>query len=152
MKKYFFPVVTSFIIGTIMAFFLISRYENASVITVSKNAKELYYIQRGVYSNKDSMEENMSSFSYYIYNVEDNKYYVYVGITANYDNALKIKNYYKKQGYDTYVKTRITDNESFVTILSQYDEILKSTNDDETITTICNQVLSKYEELVSGEY
>ena len=138
MKKYFFPIIASFTIGTLIAFFLISNYENAESITISKNAKNIYYIQKGVYSSKDSMKKNMSAFSYYIYNVENNKYYTYIGITANKENADKIKNYWNKKGYDIYVKEKTIDNKSFVTILNQYDEILSKTNDEGTIITINN--------------
>ena len=152
MKKYLFPVITSFIIGSGLAIFLISGYENAASITVSKNAKKVYYVQRGVYSSIDSMKQNMLSFPYYIYNVEENKYFAYIGITTKKENAKKIQDYYNKKGYDTYVKEKIIDNESFITILNQYDQILEKTNDEGTITTICNQVLSKYEELITGEY
>ncbi|MBR2834050.1 MAG: hypothetical protein IKE75_06500 [Bacilli bacterium] len=152
MKKYLFPILLSFIIGSIMAIALISSYDGTEAITVFKNARKVYYVQRGVYSTKDSMEANMASFSHYIYNVEDNKYYAYIGITGNKENSKKLKNYYEKQGYNTYVKEKITDNESFLAILNQYDEILKNTKDDGTISTICNQVLSKYEELVNNDY
>ncbi|MBR3362312.1 MAG: hypothetical protein IKG40_00115 [Bacilli bacterium] len=152
MKKYFFPIITSFIIGTLIAFFLISNYENAESITISKNAKKIYYIQKGVYSSKDSMKKNMSAFSYYIYNVENNKYYTYIGLTSNKENADKIKNYWNKKGYDIYIKEKTIDNKSFITILNQYDEILSKTNDEGTIVTINNQILSKYEELVNNEY
>ena len=152
MKKYLFPILLSFIIGSIMAIALISSYDGTEAITVFKNARKVYYVQRGVYSTKDSMEANMASFSHYIYNVDDNKYYAYIGITGNKENSKKLKNYYEKQGYNTYVKEKITDNESFLAILNQYDEILKNTKDDGTISTICNQVLSKYEELVNNDY
>ena len=63
MKKYIFPIITSFLIGSFMALFLINNYENAETITIFKNVKTIYYIQRGVYSSKDSMKKNMSSFS-----------------------------------------------------------------------------------------
>lgn len=152
MRKYFFPVVFSLLIGTLMAFFIISRYDNAQSVTVSKNAETVYYIQRGVYSTKENMQENMMNFENYIYNVEDNMYFAYIGITKNKKNAEKIKNYYKEKGYDTYIKEKITDNESFLTVLGQYDDILTSTNDKGTINVICNQILSKYEELVNTEY
>ena len=152
MKKYIFPIITSFLIGSFMALFLINNYENAESITVFKNVKTIYYIQRGVYSSKDSMKKNMSSFSHYIYNIENNQYYTYIGITTNKENALKIKDYWNKEGYNTYIKEKTTDNKSFITILNQYDEILSKTKDSGTITTICNQVLSKYEELVNNEY
>ena len=53
---------------------------------------------------------------------------------------------------DTYIKEKITDNYKFLNILRQYDEILSKTKDKETISVICNQVLSQYEELVNGEF
>lgn len=152
MKKYLFPVTLSLILGSIMAYVLISGYDKADSITVSKNAQTVYYIQRGVYSTKENMKNNMEEFSHYIYNVEDNMYYTYIGITKNKKNAEKIKEYYKQKGYDTYIKEKITDNENFLTILGQYDELLSKTKEQETISVICNQVLSKYEELVNNEY
>ena len=117
MKKYLFPILLSFIIGSIMAIALISSYDGTEAITVFKNARKVYYVQRGVYSTKDSMEANMASFSHYIYNVEDNKYYAYIGITGNKENSKKLKNYYEKQGYNTYVKEKITDNEYFFNMM-----------------------------------
>ncbi len=135
-----------------MSYFLISSYDKEGSITVSSHAETIYYIQRGVYSNKENMENNMKDFTHYIYNVEDNMYYTYIGITKNKKNAEKIKDYYKQKGFDTYIKEKITDNKSFLTILGQYDELLSKTKEPETINVICNQVLSKYEELIKNEY
>ncbi len=135
-----------------MAYFLISGYDKAESITVSKNAETVYYLQSGVYSTKENMEKNMSDFEHYIYNVEDNKYYTYVGMSKNKKNAEKIKEFYKQKGYSTYIKEKITDNKEFLTILGQYDELLSSVKEDETIKVICNQILAKYEEMVNNEY
>lgn len=148
MKKYFFPVSVSLILGIGMAYFIIKQYEEMPALAVSSDAETLYYIQRGVYSDLDNMKNNMKEFSHYIYNVEDNQYYAYIGVTTNKDNALKIQNYYKSIGYETFLKDKITDNEDFINVLRQYDELLAKTNDNESIKTICNQVLAKYEELV----
>ena len=93
----------------------------------------------------------MSEFEHYIYNKEEGKYYTYIGITQNKENAIKIQEYYKKLGFDTYIKEKVTDNKKFLTVLNQYDEILTKTSDEGTINTICNQVLSHYEELVNGD-
>ena len=152
MKKYLFPVTVSLVLGVLMAYLLISSYDNAEGITVSKNAETVYYVQRGVYSTKENMENNMADFEHYIYNVEDNMYYTYIGMSKNKKNAEKIKEFYKEKGYDTYIKEKITDNESFLTILGQYDELLSQTDEGDTISIICNQVLAKYEELVNDEY
>ena len=148
MNKYLFPIFVSLVLGTFMAYFIIRQYEDLPALAVSSEAETLYYIQRGVYSDMDNMKNNMKEFSHYIYNVEDNQYNTYVGITTNKENALKIQNYYKSLGYDTLLKDKITDNGDFINILKQYDELLSKTDDNESIKVICNQVLAKYEELV----
>ena len=148
MKKYLFPIFVSLILGTFMAYFIIRQYENMPALAVSSEAETLYYIQRGVYTDMNGMTDSMKDFTHYIYNVEDNQYYAYIGITTSKENALKIQNYYKSLGYDTFLKEKITDNDDFISILKQYDELLSKTDDNESIKVICNQVLAKYEELV----
>ncbi len=149
MKKYLFPVTVSLLIGISMAYFIIKQYEGMPILAVSSNAENLYYIERGVYSDYENMENNMKDFTDYIYNTENNQYHTYIGITTNKENALKIQNYYKTLGYDTNLVEKITDNKEFINILRQYDELLSKTDDSESIKTICNQVLAKYEEMVS---
>ena len=148
MRKYLFPVSVSLILGISMAYFIIKQYESLPALAVSSDAESLFYIQRGVYSDMDNMKNNMKDFTNYIYNVEENQYYAYIGITTSKENALKIQNYYKSLGYDTFLKEKITDNKDFINILKQYDELLAKTDDNESIKVICNQVLAKYEELV----
>ena len=149
MKKYLFPVTISLLIGISMAYFIIKQYEGMPILAVSSNAETLYYVERGIYSDLENMENNMKDFTDYIYNTENNQYYTYIGITTNKENALKIQNYYKNLGYDTNLVEKITDNKEFINILRQYDELLNKTDDSESIKTICNQVLAKYEEMVN---
>ena len=56
--------------------------------------------------------------------------------------------YFKNLGYDLYVKEFTVENTNFIEVLNQYEELLKQTNDEKTIASICGQILSKYEELV----
>lgn len=151
MKKYSMPILLSLIIGILMAYFIINQYESYDGITVSKFASKIYFIQSGVYSKKENMLEAMGKFSNYIYSIEDNLFYSYIGITSSKENALKIQEYYKKIGYSTIIKEKIVDNSEFSDVLSQYDEILSKTSDDESIKVICSQVISRYEEYVNGK-
>lgn len=151
MKKYYMPILLSLTIGILMAYFIISQYESYDGITVSKFASKLYFVQSGVYSDKNNMLEAMSKFSSYIYSIEDNMFYSYIGVSSSKENAMKIQDYYKKIGYDTLIKEKIVDNSEFIEILSQYDEILSKTTDDDSIKVICSQVMSKYEEYVNGK-
>lgn len=125
------------------------KVKDSKVSPVSlETSKTLYFLQQGVYSSKENMENNLKSFNYYIYNEKDNLFYVYVAITGNKENLEKIQSYFKNLGYDLYVKEFIVENANFIEVLNKYEELLKQTNDNTTISSICSQILSKYEELV----
>lgn len=151
MKKYVFPVTLALLIGLFMSAFFINQYDDAGSIKINTGSEKIYYIQHGVYSSKDSMLTAMTDFENYIYSEEDGNYYAYVGISKNKENALKIKKYFNDKGYDAYIKEKKADNEGFLTILGQYDNILAETDNADTIKVICNQVLAKYEEIVNAD-
>lgn len=149
MKKYVLPILMALIVGMILGRFVLNQYEfEGKIVPVGSKSKNAYFIQQGVYSSKESMKENLSDFPYYIYSIKDDRYYVYIGITFLKDNLDKIKGYYEKKGYITYVKELIINNDDFITVLEQYDNLLQNSDEEEVINTICSQVLSKYEELV----
>lgn len=152
MRKYFVPVFVSLIIGISLAYFIIHQYESLDRITVSSMAQKIYYVQRGVYSDRENMENNMKEFTNYIYNVEDNMYHTYIGISKNKNNAIKIQNVYKESEIDTIIKESVVDSSDFIEILDNYDEILSKTDDPESIKVLSKQTLAKYEEYVNGKY
>ncbi|MBE6144432.1 MAG: hypothetical protein E7169_02545 [Firmicutes bacterium] len=152
MKKYIMPILSALLVGFLLAKFMINQYDKKENLkTVFNSYETLYFIQQGVYSTKESMEKNMSDFAYYIYNIENDKYYTYIGITKTKENSDKLKGFYEKLGYITYIKEINVDNIGFVEILNQYDQLLETTEDENTIKAICSQVLSKYEELILNE-
>ncbi len=114
-------------------------------------ATQLFYVQKGVYSDKGSMEEDMKGFTNYIYNVEDNMYHAYIGVSNYKNNAEKVLNVYKNDGIETIIKESIVDNSEFVEILKQYDDVLSKTDDSESVKVISRQILAKYEEYVNGK-
>lgn len=133
-----------------MSFVIIHQYESLDGITVSNEAKKIYFIQRGSYAEKNNMEEDMKNFKNYIFNVEDNMYHAYIALTSSKENSNKIMEMYKSQNIETIEKEKIVDNSEFIEVLNQYDRLLSKTDDSETIKTIINQILSKYEEYVNG--
>ena len=50
--------------------------------------------------------------------------------------------------YETIIKEFGISNKNFLDLLVNYDEVLKSTDDETAISSIINQVLVKYEEVV----
>lgn len=153
MKKNILTILLALLVGFFISKFLFNQYDKKEKIkTIFNNSETVYLLRQGIYSSKESMEENLSSFSYYIYNIEDELYYVYIGMTKDEDNYIKLEEYFKSLGYDTY-KTEITvSNRTFLEILNQYDLLLKETEDKNIIKAICSQVLSNYEETVTYEY
>ena len=152
MKKYIVPILSALLVGFLFARFTIEQYDKKESIKLAfSNSETLYFIQQGVYSSKESMESNMTDFAYYIYNLEDGKYYTYIGITKNSENLEKLKGFFEKMGYVTYVKQFEVDSDAFIEVLNQYDNLLSQTDDENTIRAICSQILSKYEEVVLNE-
>ncbi len=148
MKKYLLTFSVALIIGFFLSNFFIRQYNNFNGIKVGGMGEELYFVQYGVYSNLESLEDNTISLQNYVYNEQDNLYYVYVGITKLEENANKIVKHYKDLGYDAIIKKFEITNKDFLELLVNYDEILKGTDDDTAISSIINQVLMKYEEVV----
>ena len=147
--KNVYPIVSAIIIGLCLAKFMFNQYNyDPNVSTVFSNGTNLYFLQQGVYSSYDTMEQNCASFPHYIYTVSDNKYYVYVAITKSEENLEKLKGYYYNLGYSIYVKELNVSNQEFINILEQYDVLLSKSSENSVIEAITTQTLLKYEELI----
>lgn len=151
MKRYLLTFVLALIIGFFLCNFFLNQYSDyngISDIKVSNVGENIYFVQYGVFSTLDSLENNTINLQNYVYNKENNLYHVYVGITKLKSNAEKILEHYKKEGYDLIIKEYSITNSKFLELLNNYDEILKNTTDDIAISSVINQVLIKYEEVV----
>lgn len=153
-KKLVLPIFLALITGGVLGIFLMKQYDQKEQLrTVGEigEAKEVYFLQIGVYSSKESMEENVSKIPYYIYQIENEKYYVYVGMSLKESNVEKLKEFFIANSYNIYVKKFNIANEAFTTVLAQYDTMLEQATDTSSYSAICGQVLAKYEELVNSE-
>ncbi len=149
MKKYIFSILLAVIIGLVFGKFMLNQYQNLNnIIPVMSNPFNTYFLELGVYNSEAEMNENTIKFPYYIYMTKDNKYYVYIGITKNENNLNRIKGYYEEKGYVINVREYEIENEAFLVVLEQYDNLLSGSTDDSIIDGVCSQILSKYEELV----
>ena len=140
MKKYILTIFISLLVGFLLSNYIIKEYDSSS-ISVFNDKKTVYLIQQGVYSSLDSMKENTSNLSEYIYTNVDNLYYVYVGITFDIENTNKIQQIYD---FETIVKNNVITDSELIKYIEKYDLILKETNDKNTIKEIVKNVLKKY--------
>ena len=93
------------------------------------------------------MQENVGDLMNKLVVLEDNKYYVYVGITMDQDNANKIKKIYENMGYQIYIKKMTLDNEEFASNVSQFDLLVQESDTDEDVLTVEEVVLANYEQI-----
>lgn len=153
MKKNLIPIILCIVAGISMGKVMFNQYDKDETKPVSANpvSSNLYFVQVGVYSTIDNMKNAMNSFDSYIYIEQDGKYYVYIGITSNEENLEKLKGYFESRSYNIYVKEITVENNAFLEILSQYDQLLKEADNDEAIEAVIKGVLAKYEELVIND-
>ena len=148
MKKYLVAFLLALVIGFFLCNIFLKQYDDFEGIKVSGTGEKLYFVQYGVFSSLESLEENTINLQNYVYNEKDGLYYVFVGITKLKENAEKIVKYYNNLGYDAIIKEFEITNKEFIENLSNYDDILKGSDDNTVISSIISQVLSKYEEVV----
>ena len=107
-----------------------------------------YFIQEGVYSSSSNMKENIKDLPNKLIVLEDDKYYVYVGITKDKKIAERLKKIYKDQGIQTYIKDVSIDNEEFSNNVTQFDLLVNESSSVDDILTIEEVILANYEEII----
>lgn len=151
MKKYIFSIIIALVIGALCGNIFLKQYDSYEGIKfTSNNGDMLYFIRYDIYDSLEEMEEKTLSLVNYIYKVVDEKYYVYIGITGNNDNLIKLNNYYSSLGYKTITEEFLVTNKEFLEELLNFDTIIASTDDEVVLSSVSSLVLEKYEELVNG--
>lgn len=147
MKKFIITVLIAILIGYIYGKIVFNQYDK-KLEKVFNQTETLYFLQQGVYSNKENVLKYANKINYYLVIKDDDFYRVYVGITKNKNNINKIKEIYTNSGNEIYVREIASSNAGFFEVLNQYDMLLESVEGENQILQIQKQVLSKYEELV----
>lgn len=144
--NFIIPIIISIFLGSTCGKIVFDQYQNKD--EVFKENSIVYFLQQGVYSNEESLEKNTKNLSSKVVVEEDDKYYVYIGMTKSLENAKKIKNMYENLGYSVYQKDLSVSNYEFINNLDQYDILLTSASKQEEIQSVVNVILASYEETV----
>lgn len=150
MKKTFLLSSFFLILGTVSGIILNTKYKD-NIISTFNEGKIYYFLQEGVYSNEKIMLENTKDLETKLVNKENDKFYVYLGITRDEENAKKIKQIYNNKGYQLYIKEVSLSNEEFYNNVTQFDLLIKNTDKKEEILTIEEVVLANYEEIIKSQ-
>lgn len=150
-SKLIIPTIISLVVGSYLGYLIFNQYKNNTIIPAFNEQENVYFLQQGVYSSIESINENTKMISDYIYYKENDQYKVYVGITTNSDNAAKIKQIFNNKNYDIYIKEIPISDNAFVEKLKQYDELINATTDEAVILGIIKQILNEYELVVKND-
>lgn len=145
MKKIVLCSILAIISGGILGKITFDRYDKLNVKTVIKLDKNVYMLKYDTYKNKEDMLNNTSNLERYIYIEKDNKFYVYVAVAKTMDSINKLKNIYSG---DLKVEKVNIKNDGFIQNLDEYEKLLKSTYDTDSLKVIENEILSCYEKWV----
>lgn len=144
--KMIIPIIVSILLGYFFGNIIFKEYRK-NVGDVFSEKEGVYFLQQGVYSSIKSLEEHTKSLQNYIYEKDGDFYRVYVALTKDYENALKMEELYEELGNDIYIRESSLKNKKFSNILSQYDNLIKDANDN-NLLIIAKEILVKYKELV----
>ena len=146
MKKKIFYLLIILTSGIILGRKIYLATENIEVTFNEENT--YYFLQEGVYSSKQIMEENIKNMNIKAVDNQDNKYYVYLGITRDEDIAKRLKSIYEEEGYQIYIKEKTLSNDEFLNNVTQFDLLINNTTSIKEILTIEEVVLANYEEII----
>lgn len=146
MKRTIILAVVFLTLGTICGNFLYQKAPNS--ISVFQQDSSYYFLQEGVYTSKDVMQESIKDIPHKLVVFKDDMYYVYVGITKSEKNADKIQKIYEELGYQIYITTESLDNEEFSSNVTQFDLLVEEAESSEDVLTVEEVILANYEELI----
>ena len=151
MKKYLLTIIVSLIVGFLLSNLILKQYDDYREIKVYKGGEKLYFIEYGIYDNYSEMEKNTINLENYIYQINNNKYHVYIGITKNNEVLDKINEHFRKLGYNVTTQEFYLTNDKFISSIENNDDVLLLTSDDVVIGEVVSQGLTTYEEVVINE-
>ena len=142
--NFIISVLCSLLLGYLCATFLFQSQNQSS--TMFRSMTPIYFLKVS-----NSLPNTGDSLPIHIVVQEDGKDCYYVGITTLEENAKKIREEYQKQGIELSIVEKKVNSEEFVSELSQYDILLKSTKTKEEMNSVLSTVLSSYEEFVLNQ-
>ena len=146
MKKKLFWIIFFISLGIFCSKYI----SNINAKSIFETGESYYFVQEGVYSNKEVMNSDIKDIKNRAIVNKNNKYYVYVGITKDLEIAKLIKKIYENKGYQLYIKELNVNNKEFSNNIDQFDLLIKNSNNNEDILIIESVVLSNYEEIINN--
>lgn len=144
-RNYVVLVVFSVFLGVVVGKSLFDFYN-----VKDEDDYNSYIVEFGTYDNIDDAKRASGMVDNSIMVFKDSRYYVYLGFTTKYDNAMKMVSAFKEFDIDATVQKNVINNVEFISNLEQYDVLLSEVESSKDVLSIANVILASYEEIVAG--
>lgn len=134
-------ILFAVLIGAVFSNLLISSYQEE---TVMKSEGNVYLLQYGIYTTNEVLNENIKKLTDYIVYEKDNKYYVYLGIFVNYENAYKVSELLENSNIYTYIKNDYLEDSNLIKKLNILDEKMTDLKKEHEIKSLNREMLDLY--------
>ena len=141
-KNVIIVIILGALIGFLFGNLIFKNYEGIEYINEDGN---IYYIQYGVYTSNEAAQNNVSKLNNYKIIELDDKFYVYLGVTTDYDLAVKIQNIYKEKDIYTYIRSDYVSNSETLELLKKFDNKLKDEKSEEEIESVMKEIFENQE-------
>lgn len=148
MRKMFISSIFFIIIGFLLGNFI---FTNQDFFKNIKTTDTYYILQEGVYTDKTLLNSNLNKLKQKTIDYYNEKYHVYVGITKDLEVYEKLKTIYEKNGYKIFQKQKNIKSLEFSSNVSQFDFLIKQTDEEDEILTIEEVVLANYDEILKKQ-
>ncbi len=129
----FLGIVIGYLFGSLI-------YKNYQGSEYQEDDGNIYYVQYGVYISKEAAVKNSKSLDNYLIKEDDDKFYVYLGVTTTLNTALKIQNYYEDKNIHTYIRSDYVENSETLNKLKEYDVKLEDLKSNEELQSVIKEI------------
>ena len=119
---------------------LFSTYSNEQEMILDGN---IYFLQYAIFTKEDVLDDVTSKLDNYFINMEDGKYYVYLGAYTSISNALKYQKILEDEKIYTYLKNDYLNN-GLEDEIKKLDKEMKKTDNVQKIKEINNKIIELF--------
>ena len=145
-NKTYLIILFAVLISVVFSNLIISSYRDEMVL---KSDGNIYLLQYGIYTTKDVMIENVKKLNDYIIYEDDGKYYVYLGVYINYENAYKYSKLLENNKIYTYIKNDYLSNNDVVKKLNILDNKMVDLKKESEMRSLNREMLDLYREYLN---
>lgn len=133
-KSIIIVILFGSLLGFVFGSIFFKNYKGVDYLDQDGN---IYYLQYGVYTTKDAAISNSENIKEQHFIIErDTKYYVYLGVTTNYDRALQLKEKYEMENIYIYIRSDYVENSEILDKLKEYDKKIT----DDNVETVMKEI------------